>query len=955
MRPVLLLCLCFALLSARLYGQSVVLHGTVTDETTGLPLKGAKIELKDSSAAPISLVAITDTSGKFSFYIPVKNGAALSASCNGYLSQYRLGLNAGAVVNIVLKPMTGYFFDTVYMPSRETEPIEQSPVAVEKITQGQIESAATADFYQGIGDLKSTNVVTSSVFLKTINLNGFSGTTQLRVRQFIDGIDNEAPGFNAALGNMNGANQLDLESVEITAGPASAIYGSGAMQGVIAMNTKSPYEYKGLAMQVSDGGTTIPGSYFDAQLRYANTFGKENRFAIKIAAEFTQMNEWQVANDSANFYGNTKSDANINAYVLNEASAPFCPTCPVTTTQHNYYVTVANWLASNPVAGNYDPTNPKNGFLNVQAPGYSQNALTDNNPQNGKVFGGLYYRFNNQIELSGTYRASYGSAIYQTLDPYQLKNFFFQQPMLQIKGKDFFVRVYGSFENSEQSYNLYAAGNNLSASAQPAYVSKFTNAYFNTIDSLVGGFANCSGCITSNPWILDSARNVARRVAQGAWYTPGTSAFSDSLNGITRNSSRFYDRSSLVHMDAQYNWDFIKWLDIITGVSYRIYMPGSAGTFLQDTSGTTIREEDINAFVQITKRLFKDRLFITGALNVDNNSNFKPQLSPRGALIYTASSKRNRHTFRVSASTGFRNPSIQEQYLFFNAGNAEQIGNLNGQSNIYTLTSVNNALSIYNAAPGSADSIKAAQQALTPITLASLKPEQVTSFEFEYRAEIVSRILIDFTAHYNFYNNMIGLARVASPNGNGTTNGIAGDSTGANNVLAGNYTSIQTWANVNGQIPVWGGAIGLACYAGQGITPYANYTYTDVNEKNIPANQSSMLPGFNTPKHKVNVGIDANHVCGGLGFTINWKWQTAYQWDGWFVSGTVPAYSSLDVQIYYQFERAHSTIRIGGSNIYNQVHIEAAGAPQIGALYYAGWMFDFTRMGNKKTAARWMQ
>ncbi len=935
--------------SSIIHAQNATVSGAVYDASSGQPLVGAKIQVKNEP-----LVVLSDTTGKFRFFIQAKAGT-LIVSSEGYTTKEVSTTLDGAEVSIELRPFNISLRQTVIMPSRKIEPIEKSPVQVEKVSQLEIQTSPTSDFYQGIGELAGVNVATSSVFLKTINLNGFADTRQIRLKQFIEGVDNEAPGFNSPLGNMNGASDLDLQSVEVAPAPVSAMYGSGAMQGVVAMNTKSPYDYKGIAVQLLDGGTTASGSYFDAQVRYANTFGKQNRLAIKITAQFTQLTEWPTANDSLTNYGSTKSETNLNAYVQNEAAATYCPTCPITTDRHNYYVAANNFLTANPEANNFDPTNPHNGYINVQAPGYAQNSLTNNSPQNGKVFGGIYYRFNNQIEFSGTYRASYGSAIYQTLDPYQLKSFFFQQPTIQIKGRNFFVRLYGSFENSEQSYNLRTAGNALTGLAQPAYISKFSDAYFNTIDTLVGGIANCAGCISSNPWIIDSARNVARRSAQGEWYTPGSQTFKDSFNSITKSAARFYDRSALVHLDAQYNWDFVKWLDVITGASYRIYIPNSAGTYLQDTGSATIREVDINAFLQITKRLFHDRFIITAALNVDDNSNFKPQLSPRGALIYTARSKGSSHTFRLSASTGFRNPSIQEQYLFLNTGSAEQLGNLYGMKNIYTLTSVNNALSIYNNAPTDTNAIKNVQQALTPITLAALKPEVVTSFEFDYRAEIKSRILIDLSAHYNLYNDLIGLARVVAPNGNGTTNGNTADSTGANNIIAGNYTPIQTWANTGGQISAWGGSISLACYTAHGITPYANYTYTDVSEKNVAANSSIMLPGFNTPRHKLNIGVNGNHVAGGFGFNINWKWQTAYQWDGWFASGTVPSYHALDAQIYYQFDKAHSTIRLGGSNIYNKVHIEAPGAPQIGAIYYAGWLFDFTKMGTRQTTSRWLK
>ncbi|HWB64345.1 MAG TPA: hypothetical protein VG603_12595, partial [Chitinophagales bacterium] len=106
------------------------------------------------------------------------------------------------------------------------------------------------------------------------------------------------------------------------------------------------------------------------------------------------------------------------------------------------------------------------------------------------------------------------------------------------------------------------------------------------------------------------------------------------------------------------------------------------------------------------------------------------------------------------------------------------------------------------------------------------------------------------------------------------------------------------------------------------------------------------------PKHKVNIGINASKVWKGLGFSLNWKWVTSYKWESPFADGTVPSFHTMDAQIYYEIEKAYSTVRIGASNIYNNKHIEAVGAPKIGALYYVGWLVDINSFGKKAGSTR---
>jgi outer membrane receptor protein involved in Fe transport len=68
-------------------------------------------------------------------------------------------------------------------------------------------------------------VVTSSLTYKQVNTRGFNSTGNSRFLQLVDGVDNQTPGLNFAVGNQFGATDLDIESVEVIPGSASALYG----------------------------------------------------------------------------------------------------------------------------------------------------------------------------------------------------------------------------------------------------------------------------------------------------------------------------------------------------------------------------------------------------------------------------------------------------------------------------------------------------------------------------------------------------------------------------------------------------------------------------------------------------------------------------------------------------------------------------------------------------------
>ena len=59
-------------------------------------------------------------------------------------------------------------------------------------------------------------------------------------------MDNAAPGLNFAAGNLVGINEIDIQSVELLPGAASALYGANAVKGIMLMNSKSPFDSQAL-------------------------------------------------------------------------------------------------------------------------------------------------------------------------------------------------------------------------------------------------------------------------------------------------------------------------------------------------------------------------------------------------------------------------------------------------------------------------------------------------------------------------------------------------------------------------------------------------------------------------------------------------------------------------------------------------------------------------------------
>src|SRR5690606_13609307 len=129
--------------------------------------------------------------------------------------------------------------------------------------------------------------------------------------------------------------------------------------------------------------------------------------------------------------------------------------------------------------------------------------------------------------------------------------------------------------------------------------------------------------------------------------------------------------------------------------SYRRYRPNSFGTIFMDTlinpadtlsdgrnnpDGEYLKltNQEAGGFVQVSKKVWGDRLRLMASVRVDKNQNFDFMYSPRGSVIYT----HGNHVFRVSGQSAFRTPTLQNQFILLNLGPITLKGNTTGFDNL---------------------------------------------------------------------------------------------------------------------------------------------------------------------------------------------------------------------------------------------------------------------------------
>ena len=833
--------------------------------------------------------------------------------------------------------------EVVVSASRTPEKVLQSPVTIERMGLKDIKKTASPSYYDGLENLKEVQMNTSSLTFKSINTRGFATVANVRFMQLVDGMDNSSPLLNFVLGNMIGISEIDVQSVELLPGASSALYGANAFNGILFMNSKSPFTSEGVNGYAKYGQTSQQAagvnSFADYGVRVAHKFN--NYFAAK--ANFTFMNgtDWHATNyDDKTVAGRDRSNINydgINVYG-DEVSTNIKGVGQALAGLGIIPASTVNLLPN----------------TNVSRTGYKEIDLTDNKASNTKLDFSLHYRpFGNEnLEIIWQSKYGYGNAVYQGANRYYLNNFFMQQHKLEFKGKNFFVRGYTTTEDGGNSYDMLFTGININRKWKDdkTWFGQYAGAY---IQSTLGGATPAA------------AHQIARTTADTDRFIPGTDAFKNAFNQVTTEASvlsgsKLVDNSRIYHSDANYNLkDVVKFAEIQVGGSYRLYELNSHGRIYTDGSGV-INYNEYGAYTQLTKKLMDDKLKFSGSIRYDKSKNFAGNFSPRVSVVYSAGENKQ-HNFRASFQTGFRNPSTQDQYIGFNVGSAILLGSAPDNLTRYTetldvstttgqffaggttvvMTGLNAYNNSYTAASVAALSATGNPAALKKTNLDYVKPEEVKAFELGYRS-VFSDISFDINGYYNVYNNFIGNINVVAPfygtamDSPSATGGPTNLGTQSIHALqTGNYRAYQLYTNTKIEIKSLGFGLGLSKRVYKDFEFGVNYNYAEF--KFDQSLDESFEAGFNTPKHKVKASIGNEKLFKNFGFNVSGRWNSEYLWQSTMVDGMIPAATVFDAQVTYNVPSMKSAFKIGAANLGGKEYFQVLGAGLIGQQIFASW------------------
>ena len=766
-------------------------------------------------------------------------------------------------------------------------------------------------------------MTSASIGFKIINTRGFNSTSPVRSLQLIDGVDNQSPGLNFKLGNFLGAPDLDIVSVDVIAGASTAFYGPSAFNGVISMTTKDPFDFTGISSSLKVGERNLT----EFSVRWADKVNE--KFAYKISLFALKADDWEAGNMTAT---DISADNELNPGGYDAV---------------NRYGDEEYWDAGGDVKG-YP------GLGRFYRPGIEERHLVDYDTENIKPTTALHYKFNDKVR--GIYAMNFGAGttVYQGDNRYSLKDILFLQNRLELReetGK-WFLRAYSTHEDAGNSYDAYFTALRMQDSIVPNqfYSNQYRTMWYifnrpqvralpdfpsNTLSN--SDFeAEMQQVIANNRDFFNQLHDTTNTIVMNYmeavygysvvnYLKPGTAEF-DQLKGhitsslFTEGGSRFYDKSALYHTQGERRFD-TEAGQFRVGGNVRIYTPNSAGTIFSDTSGVVIRNYEGGIYGGWEQFYMDERLKASVTARLDKNQNFQPLLSPAASVVYKANEN---NTLRFSVSSAIRNPTLADQYLYYNVGRAVLLGNLNGFDSLVTLDNIVE----YLGKPG-ADRLT---HDFGYFDIDAIRPERVRTAEVGWRATLFDRVFVDANYYYSNYNDFIGYV-IGAKIVEGTT-------------AIDRLKEVQVYrvaANATEQVTTQGFSIGLNTFLGDYQSLSGNYSWnkltSDVNDPIVPA--------FNTPEHKFNVGWNLRNYPLKkkkemlLGAGVNYKWIEGFLFEGSpQFTGSISSYGLVDAQCSltkdYLINNTETTItyKIGSSNALNNQVYQVFGGPLVGRLAY---------------------
>jgi len=905
-----------------LAGQQGTLTGRVTDKESGQPLNGAQVQVLGAGEASAGGV-LTNSSGQFRVSLPAGTYSVVVIMV-GYETARVNGVSVPAggngTANIVMTSRALALNPVVVTVGRgRQEKALDAPAAISVVPAAKIQEQAAVTPVDYVKALPGVDVVQTGLTQSNTVTRGFNNVFSGALLVMEDYRYAFVPSLRFNAYNMIPAPPLDIQRVEVVLGPAAALYGPNAAEGVLQIITTSPIDDPGTKISLSGGGRDVFQGAFREGVKFNDKVG------FKLSGLYFRGHDW--------VYHDPTEDATRAVSVSGGQPTQSCLTS-----------IEARGIDATTAAQSC----MRIGERNFNASRFGGEARLDLRPwDDGEVI--FSYGLNqlvNSIELTG-------------IGAGQAKNWRYQYGQVRMKKGRLFAQAFLNKSNAGQTYLL--------RTGEP---------------------------IVDHSWLAagqvqDGFKLGDRLDVIGGVDWQHTNPVTDgTINGANENNDQIDQIGGYVHTTATLSskLDLVAALriDHHNRLQHLIYSPRAALVF-KPARDQNFRFTYNRAFSTPTSNnLFLDivaaRIPITSTVGYDARTLGVPETG---------------FTFNDRCAGGFDNLCMYSPFAPGQQLPANGLPLWNGLVQMAVaqpqlaatiaqlgLTPAQFAAIISNPGPNDLQSqlLRFNQEAGTfipdagPTAVDRIRPTIYNTFEVGYKGVIADKLALSASVYRNAIKDFIGPLRVETPSvfltaasmqqflttrleGAGIPAAAAGPlalgiASNLSQVPLGtvapdqrsNPDLVLTYRNF-GDVNLWGTDLGFQYLATDRFS--LNGSFSWVSKKCFDFNKdnkctSAVDISLNAPQYKGSFGVRYDDKVSGLEADARVRYSDAFVMNSGVYIGDVPTYTVMDGNVAYELPWASgATLSLTVSNIFNDLHNEFVGAPQIGRLVLMKLQYDF--------------
>lgn len=200
-------------------------------------------------------------------------------------------------LNVTLQPEALRLDAIVVTPHTRSVRALDAPVSIGIVDEQQVRERTVSTPLEYVTGLAGVDIAHQGIEDRQVVARGFNQTFGTSLLMMADHRGASIPSLRGNLAQYLTPVAEDIDRVEVLRGPASALYGPNAADGVVHFISRSPFDSPGLSVSLTGGGQDL----FQGSLRQATVHGA--RLATKFSANYFRAREWPAPTDTLEVTG----------------------------------------------------------------------------------------------------------------------------------------------------------------------------------------------------------------------------------------------------------------------------------------------------------------------------------------------------------------------------------------------------------------------------------------------------------------------------------------------------------------------------------------------------------------------------------------------------------------------------------------------------------------------------